>query len=151
HQAGNGGYVPAQKVSEGLATAQATLMVTADAKIKTQGQVNPTLTASYSGFVLGETLETSGVSGDPSLSTSADQSSPEGAYPITTGLGTLAAANYQFQFVNSVLYVTSSASQLTSVQSVAVSSTGAPVTATATGPGANAPQVTATASGFDGT
>src|SRR5262249_7650708 len=76
--------------------AQATLTVTADAKTKTQGQANPALTASYNGFVPGETFATSGVSGSPALVTSADPSSPEGAYAITVGLGTLAAANYQF-------------------------------------------------------
>src|SRR5262249_9630463 len=53
-------------------------------------------------------------------------------------------------FVGSVLYITSAASSLTGGQSVAVSSTGAPVTASAPGGSAGAPQLMATARGFDG-
>jgi hypothetical protein len=44
---------------------QAGLTVTADNKTRTAGQANPTLTASYAGFVGGETLPTSGVTGAP--------------------------------------------------------------------------------------
>jgi streptogramin lyase len=131
--------------------AQATLTVTADAQIVQQGTAIPSLTASCSGFVGSQTLATSDVTGSPSLSTPANASSPEGAYAITTAQGTLASANYTFRFVNSVLYVTSAADQLTSAQSAAVNSTSAPVTASATGSGSNPPALTATASGYDGT
>jgi hypothetical protein len=147
--AGNYNNIASTTISDSIA--QATLTVTADTKIKTQGQANPTLTASYTGFVPGQTLATSGVSGNPSLSTSATLNSTEGAYAITAGLGTLASANYQLQLVNSILYVTSATSGLTSAQSVPVSSTGLPAVAAATGPSASSAQVSASASGFNGT
>src|SRR5262249_14347328 len=65
-----------------------------------------TFTASYSGFKNGETLATSGVTGSPTLTTTATTRSAPGPYPITTGPGTLAAANYQFTFGNGTLTVT---------------------------------------------
>jgi len=83
---------------------KAGLMVTAENKTHAAGQPNPTLTASYSGFVGGETLATSGVSGSPALSTTANDL--VGTYPITAGLGTLSALNYSFSFQNGVLTVT---------------------------------------------
>jgi hypothetical protein len=67
------------------------------------GAANPTFTASYSGFVNGET--TAVLSGSPSLTTTAATSSPAGLYPITAALGTLSAANYSFTFVNGTLSV----------------------------------------------
>src|SRR5215471_17166145 len=80
------------------------LTVTADNKTRAAGQANPTLTASYSGFVGGETLATSGVTGSPALS--ATTTNVAGTYPITAALGTLSAINYSFSFVNGVLTVT---------------------------------------------
>jgi hypothetical protein len=84
---------------------KATLTVRADNKTKLLNAANPTLTASYSGFVNGETLATSGVTGTPQLTTTALVNSPVGQYPITAALGTLTAANYQFVFVNGTLTV----------------------------------------------
>src|SRR6185369_945579 len=86
---------------------QAGLTVTADDKSRTAGQSNPTLTASYSGFVGGETLATSGVTGTPALSTTTTNLA--GTYPITVALGTLSAANYSFSFSNGTLTVTAAA------------------------------------------
>jgi hypothetical protein len=89
---------------------KAVLTVTADNKSKIYGAANPTLTASYAGFVLGDTTAVlSGTS--PSLSTSATTTSPVGTYPIAVTQGTLAAANYNFSFVNGTLTVTGGASQ----------------------------------------
>jgi len=140
-----------QYVSGTLSVAPATLTVTAKAQIMQQGTVAlPSLAASYSGFVLGQTLATSGVAGSPSFSTTATSSSPVGAYPITVAQGTLASANYTFQFVNSILYVTSSSDTVTSSQSTAVT-TSKPATASTMSSGSNSPQMTATASGFNGT
>ena len=48
------------------------------------------------GFVGGETLATSGVTGSPALSTTT--TNVVGTYPITAALGTLSAANYSFSF-----------------------------------------------------
>jgi hypothetical protein len=46
------------------------------------------------------------VTGAPSITTTATQTSPVGTYPITPTIGTLAAANYTFTFVPGVLTVT---------------------------------------------
>jgi hypothetical protein len=82
--------------------------VTADNKSREYGEANPTFTASYSGFKNGETLLTSGVTGMPSLTTLATGSSPVigSPYTITAALGTLAAGNYSFTFVNGQLSIT---------------------------------------------
>src|SRR5262249_9480370 len=70
------------------------------------GQSNPTLTATLSGFVLGQSLATSGVTGQASCTTTAMQFSPAGTYPITCTQGSLSAANYSFgPFVDSLLTV----------------------------------------------
>jgi hypothetical protein len=82
---------------------KATLTVTAEAKTRAYGEANPTLTATLTGFVNGET--TSVVSGEALLSTTATPSSAAGAYPITAATGTLAAANYNFTFVNGTLTI----------------------------------------------
>jgi hypothetical protein len=82
---------------------KALLTVTANNASRAAGAANPTFTASYSGFVNGETTAVLG--GSPSLTTTATTSSPAGTYPITAALGTLTAANYTFAFVNGTLSV----------------------------------------------
>ncbi|MCL4181683.1 MAG: Ig-like domain repeat protein [Verrucomicrobia bacterium] len=58
------------------------------------------------GYQNGETLATSGVTGTPTLTTTAVLSSPVGTYDITCALGSLAAANYSFtDLVNGTLTV----------------------------------------------
>jgi len=98
----------------------ATLTVTADNLSRTSGTANPPLTANYSGFVNGETLATSDVTGNPSLVTGATTNSAAGSYPIITGAGTLASVNYNFVFANGTLNVT--ASDKTSVQNISIAS-----------------------------
>ena len=73
----------------------------------------PVFTASYTGFVGSDTLA-SAVTGSPCLATTATASSPVGSYPITAGLGSLAARNYCFSFVNGSLLVAAPPSVLTS-------------------------------------
>lgn len=82
---------------------KATLTVTADNKSRTYGAANPTLTATITGFVNGE--NSSVVSGDAALSTTATNNSPASTYTITAAPGTLAATNYDFTFVNGTLTV----------------------------------------------
>jgi len=94
---------------------QAGLTVTADNKTRAAGQANPTLTASYAGFVGGETLPTSGVTGSPALSTTT--TNVAGTYPITAAPGTLSAANYSLSFSNGTLTVTAAAAGRLIVQS----------------------------------
>jgi hypothetical protein len=95
-------YVPAN-ASVTLTVNPATLTVTANNASTTVGAAIPAFTASYSGFVNGDTTAVLG--GSPSLATTATTSSPVGTYPITASAGTLTAANYAFSFVNGTLTV----------------------------------------------
>jgi hypothetical protein len=83
----------------------ATLTVTANNQTKTCGTPNPGLTVAYAGFVNGETLGTSDVTGNPGLATPATINSATGNYPIVASTGTLKSANYKFVFVNGTLEV----------------------------------------------
>jgi hypothetical protein len=67
--------------------APAPLTVTADNQTRVYGAADPAFTASYSGFVNGETLASSGVSGSPSLTSNDTAASPVGAYTIQAALG----------------------------------------------------------------
>jgi hypothetical protein len=94
-------------VDGNLTITKATLTVTADDKSREYGDANPTFTASYNGFKNGETLASSGVTGDPSLTTLANATSPvPGPYTITAANGTLTSGNYDFAFVNGNLNIT---------------------------------------------
>ncbi|MBI2829297.1 MAG: MBG-2 domain-containing protein, partial [Acidobacteria bacterium] len=83
----------------------ATLTVTADDASRLFGVANPTFTATFAGFRNEEALAGSGVTGAPSLTTTATETSAVGEYPITAAIGTLAAANYDFTFVDGTLTV----------------------------------------------
>ena len=76
-----------------LIISPAHLTIIADAKSKLYGDAVPALTATVSGFVLGENAATAGVTGTAGLSTTTTASSPVGSYPITAAAGTLAASN----------------------------------------------------------
>ena len=91
-----------------LQVIQAHLSVTASNQAKPYGAAVPTPTYTLAGFVLGQTLSTSGVTGAPSLADAATAASPVSAVPyaITAGLGTLAATNYDFSFVAGGLTIT---------------------------------------------
>src|SRR5207247_1248375 len=86
---------------------KATLTVIADNKTRTASASNPPLTATYTNFVGGETLATSGVTGSPALNTTT--TNVVGTYPITISAGTLSANNYNFTFVDGVLTLTADA------------------------------------------
>ena len=87
-----------------LVVNKATLVVTANDASRTYGTANPTFTSTITGFVNGDT-QASAVTGAPSLTTTATAASPVGIYPIAAAVGTLAAANYTFTFVNGTLTV----------------------------------------------
>jgi len=74
--------------------AKAPLTVTASSEFSTYGAPIPLLSASITGFVGSDNALV--VSGAPSLSTTATAMSGFGVYPITVGVGTLTAANYDF-------------------------------------------------------
>ena len=81
-----------------LTITKAHLTVTADNQTRAYGAANPTLTATISGFVNGETLGTSGVTGTASVTTTsvANSGVAGSPYAITPIVGTLTAANYDF-------------------------------------------------------
>ena len=94
-------------VSGTLSVTPATLNVVADNLSRPEGQANPPLTYTIFGLVNGDT--TSVVSGAPILSTTATTASFDGQYPITITVGTLSAANYDFNPVDGILTVTQTA------------------------------------------
>jgi hypothetical protein len=111
------------------------LTVTADNQSRSYGSSNPPLTATLSGFVLGQDLATSGVTGTASCTTTAASSSPGGSYPITCTQGSLSSANYSFApFVPGTLTVTKVALTVTADnQSRPYGSANPPLTATLSG------------------
>lgn len=95
------GFYPAASVTHTLTVNKAALTITADDKLKFEGQANPALTATYTGFVLSETpvvLLTPAV-----LTTTAVLASAPGTYPITVTGAT--SGNYDIVFTNGVLTV----------------------------------------------
>ena len=81
---------------------RAALRIAADSLSRNVGLANPELTATFTGFVNNETASVLAVR--PVLSTTADQASPAGAYPIT--FATQASSpNYQITHVDGVLNV----------------------------------------------
>jgi MBG domain (YGX type) len=89
-----------------LTVSKAKLLVSADSKARLYGNPNPPLTAKYTGFVQTDTLATSGVTGQPTLTTTATQFSPVGKYPIIITQGALTAgSNYDVTFVDGTLTV----------------------------------------------
>src|SRR6185295_16072740 len=94
----------------------------------------PVLTASYTGFLNGDTESV--LSGSPILNTTADTTStvPGGPYPIEVVQGTLSATNYQFAFTNGQLTVTKAVLTVTAENKSRVYSTvNPPLTATLSG------------------
>jgi sugar lactone lactonase YvrE len=81
----------------------APLTITADNQTWNVGQRFPVLTASYSGFVNGDTP--SSLSSQPVLSTTATLGSPQGRYPIT--VGGASSPNYTITYVDGTLTVAS--------------------------------------------
>jgi fibro-slime domain-containing protein len=89
-------------VNGAVTVTQAPLTITANAVTMAQGAAVPALTASYSGFVNGDTVASLDV--PVSLTTTATASSPAGTYPIVASAA--ADANYAIAFVNGTLTVT---------------------------------------------
>ena len=80
------------------------LTVAARPLTKVYGSANPTLSATITGFLNGDT--TNVISGSPQLSTSAGVLSPVGVYDIVVALGTLSSTSYGFRLTNGTLTVT---------------------------------------------
>ncbi|MBM3393424.1 MAG: hypothetical protein FJY37_02030 [Betaproteobacteria bacterium] len=117
-----------------LAVNKASLVVRAEDKSREYGQGNPVLTASYSGFVNGDSASV--LTAVPTFSTTATPSSPPGTYPITASGGSV--ANYTFSYVPGVLTIFANAPVITqpptNLTVVAGSNASFTVTATGTAP-----------------
>ena len=94
-------YTGTSPVVQTLTVNKATLTVTADNKNKTAGEANPEFTASYSGFVGTDNIDSIDVK--PTISCSATVESAAGTYDIIITGGS--DNNYQFNNVNGVLTV----------------------------------------------
>ena len=102
HQAGNDAYDPAPDMSQSFNIAQAELTITAENKQAPYNSPIPTLTASYSGFVNGDTVASLDI--PVTLFTTATQGSPAGPYAIVPSAA--ADANYHITFANGTLTIT---------------------------------------------
>jgi gliding motility-associated-like protein len=111
-----------------LSVTPAALTITADNKTKNYLAANPALTASYAGFVLGETATV--LTTPVSLSTTATAASLAGNYAITPS-GAV-AANYSISYAPGTLTVSATAQNITFVALANKLSTDAIFTLTAT-------------------
>ncbi len=126
-------YAPSATASaSSFSVTPATLTVTANNASKVSGTANPALTYSITGFVNNDS-QSSAVTGTPMEATTATTTSAVGAYPITITQGSLAAANYNFTFVNGTLTVSGSTAQTITFSALPNVTYGvAPITLTAT-------------------
>ena len=88
---------------------QASLTITADDQTKAYGSANPSLTASYSGFVNGDTAAS--LTTAPTLSTTATTASHVGAYAITASGA--ASGDYTISYVAGTLTIDQAALTVT--------------------------------------
>ncbi|QEC43263.1 MBG domain-containing protein [Pseudobacter ginsenosidimutans] len=100
-QPGNDIYLAAPDATTTLTVNKAPLLIKANDANMVQQQAIPAFTASFTGFVNGETLGV--LSGQPVFNTTATTSSPIGTYPIT--VSGAAAANYEISYTNGVLTI----------------------------------------------
>jgi hypothetical protein len=96
-----------------LTVIPALLGVTANDTNRAYGATNPVFTATFTGFVNGESPTNSDVSGEPELTTIADTNSVVGAYDIIATLGTLTSTNYTFSLTNGTLTINPAAITVT--------------------------------------
>ncbi|WP_370624457.1 autotransporter-associated beta strand repeat-containing protein, partial [Polynucleobacter sp. AM-26B4] len=92
-------------VAGSLTINKATLTVTADNQTRVYGDSNPTLTYGITGYVNSENATLAGITGTPSITTTATAASSVRDYTITSAANDLSAANYQFSYVDGTLTV----------------------------------------------
>lgn len=102
-QPASASFNAANNVMQTLVVNQAPLTITADNKTRNQGDVNPTLTVTCTGFVNGESVSI--LTTAPTITTTATQASAPGTYPITASGA--AATNYIISYVDGLLTVNS--------------------------------------------
>ncbi|HVK37364.1 MAG TPA: MBG domain-containing protein, partial [Candidatus Kapabacteria bacterium] len=119
------------------------LIVTAENKSRSFGSPDPAFTATYSGFVLGQTASV--LAGAPAFTTDATETSPIGSgYYIRPALGTLSATNYEFTaYVDGVLTITTATTTAATALVPSTIQYSDRTTATATITGANTAAQTA--------
>ena len=88
-----------------LTVGKAPLVVRAEDQARVYGRTNPALTYTVSGFVNGETLATSGVTGSAVVGTTATAGSPAGSYALTVDVSGLRSANYAVNGSGGILTV----------------------------------------------
>ena len=103
-----GNYVVSY-VAGTLTVNPATLTVTANSKVKTYGEANPPLMLSYTGFLNGDS--TSVFTSKPTVTTTANQQSAAGNYPITAS-GAI-TSNYIIIYVAGTLTINQAALTIT--------------------------------------
>jgi hypothetical protein len=98
-------------VNSALTINKAHLTVTADNQTRLYGAANPTLTQTISGFVIGQNLASSGVTGTATGTTTATASTAAGSAAIAASTTGLSASNYDFAAsrTDGVLTITASA------------------------------------------
>jgi uncharacterized ubiquitin-like protein YukD len=99
-QPGNENYLPAENVMQTLVVSPASLTATAIDQTKAYGEANPTLKISYSGFENGD--DENAIT-EPSIATTADESSIVGDYDITLTSGS--AENYTITTIDGKLTI----------------------------------------------
>jgi uncharacterized repeat protein (TIGR01451 family) len=110
---------------------KAALTVSADNKTRLYGTPNPQLTGVYTGFVNNEgntqgPFASSGVTGMPTFSTTATQSSPVGQYPINIAAGTLmGGTNYDIKLNPGTLTVTLCGGEIIGLSSITIGASSA--------------------------
>ena len=132
-----------------LTVTKVALTVTANSFSIGLAQPIPTLTAAISGFANGD-VAFSAISGAPSLTLTPASPSVPASYPIVAGLGTLAAANYSFTFVNGTLTIAKGSVTIV-LAAPATANLGGSVTLTATLSPSTAIAPTGSISFLDGT
>jgi sugar lactone lactonase YvrE len=108
------GYTAATGSAQRFTVTKSMLTVTASNASRAYGAANPTFMPAYSGFVNGDTASV--LTGAPSLTTTATTMSTVATYPVTAAVGTLAATNYTFNYVNGILTVTQATPVITWAQ-----------------------------------
>ena len=103
---GHGVYAASSAPALSQVVNMAPLTVTANNVFRPIGTANPDpLSYKITGYQNGQNRGSSGVTGEPLLSTDAVPASPVGEYAITSALGSLEAYNYSFTLVNGTLTV----------------------------------------------
>ena len=132
-------------VAGSLSVTPAPLTITANNQTRVYGAANPTLTATYGGFVNGNT--TASLTTQPTISTTATATSNVGSYPIT--VGGAVDPNYTISYLSGTLIISQDATTTVATASTQGETVTLTATVTANAPGSGTP--TGTVEFFDTT